>query len=1470
MTTVSDASANVNVDSSVSVDNLFQVSSFKVIYVYETPTVGGHEGLLNVGDATLHTNKTVEELLAESLSPIHGDNYFITSLEINETAKRRIDEQTLTADIPYNLLFACLAVQTPVLEEAEDGHGLRQVFTPFRDKDVHRMLVRNGIERRTVSQRRGSVNTGEWFVADLQSVKNGIYNVITGNRVGLITSDDDSVDSDIVLREEQEAAVKHGLRRLRGGSTSSPKKVLWSAIMRFGKTFASYELIRRMFPTGSGSRVLVLTHRPAVIDGWRDDFRKMNLDRQGWVFSSRQTRDHDFEDVATGTEGLNQVYFASIQDLRGSGSADSEELRKNQLVFDTEWDLVITDEAHEGTGTDLAEWLYNSLTTPRHLALSGTPFNLVEDYSEDDVFSWDYIDERKAFERFSLEYPMDVNPYADLPVLKMFTYNIEENFRNSSYSSGGSFNFNSFFKTIESDDGVISFVNENDVLDLLDLMSRNDRRIRDRVVDSRFFPFSTVEFRGLFKHTFWLVPSVAAGAALKSLLASHAVFSDYETINVAGDTIEAQSNALNSVVTAIRAVDSGFSNKRGTITLSVGRLTTGVTVPEWTGVFMLSNMNSAQSYMQTIFRVKSSGKFSDGTVKDAGYVFDFAPQRALSMVSRVSGLNADDNRENRERAEEFLHYLPIIAEPGSRFVKYDVNSLMDTTRKVFIERAYSSGFSTPAIFNFGDYAMTNEDVEKFNRFKSIVGVTATVPPSNRITITDSEGLNELADAGTDNDNEATVGNPGEPNTETVTPTDEVNSNAESRRRKVARQILGAVAIRIPLLVAFARLDGNVDRITLDNFPDIVSDETWEIFFPAGFKKTGEEGSWEFAKRFFNRAIFEGAVQEVRNRVANANNISDPLERAVEIISLFNTFKNPDKETVLTPAAVVNKQYVDTVGGFQLLNMDNEWSILNENGEPVYCDNTEISENNYTLNPTWSIPEGNENIWVNPDTTILDINSKSGLYALFAAINLYQAALGQLTEEERTTVDLNQIWAESANRVYVNCRDSYSKEIAQGVLYRSRDHGIVNASVVDIITLINHLNTVRNVEIENVLRLIFNPTDFNKVNKRVDILLKKNGQELKTFIEQLNEKIERENRLTDRFTAVVSNPPYQIDTGGKRHQVYPTFYMVSRVIANHLSMIFPLGWQTSTGRASGSSLHKDIRSDKGIISVDNYYEKPKESPIVLFQSAGTGGVNIIHRSTGYDNNGKVKFFEYGEYIEDRDLVNVKYWSDETDVIFKKLETWIQNAGIDSMFSHVAPRGQHVKSSTWLYKKEEDPLISLTPKPDWVKIYGNFEGNRGARKSWLWVNPEHPNLNFGRGNFTLSKYKIMWSVTGGAYKARRESNTLGIFKPNEIGSGQYIGIYFDVPELAKNYQSYMNTKLHQFCLFEFSPENSFSAYANIFTYVPDLSTITNPRTGKVGWESDWTDADLKTLLADVITEDEWAYIERVALESDGGRE
>ena len=758
----------------------FSSLKLKLIYVFRINDAA-HERCLKIGEATCDDESVI------GLAP--------NSKPLNEAARKRISQYTQTAGIRYELLHTELTLY--------NRGGLRS----FNDKEVHAVLERSGVKRKVFDKEN---KANEWFVTTLDVVKRAIAAVKEG-RESLLPGEVAHGRSPIVFRPEQREAIEKTEKQFRKGN-----QMLWNAKMRFGKTLSALQVIKDM----DFRRTLILTHRPVVDSGWFEDFGKIFYNRKDFAYGSKNNGEsHASLEQRAKVEGLHYVYFASMQDLRGSELVGGN-FDKNNEVFATPWNLIIVDEAHEGTQTELGKAVMVELVKDdtKVLRLSGTPFNLLDDFKEDEIYTWDYVMEQRAKQEWDKTHFGDPNPYAALPAMNIYTYDLGR-LLSEFADEDVAFNFREFFR-VDKDGG---FVHERDISAFLNLLTKEDK-------DS-CYPFASEEYRGVFRHTLWMVPGVKEAKALSALLQRHPVFQYFHIVNVAGDGDEDEENhdALEMVNEAI----GKDPDATRTITLSCGRLTTGVSVPAWTAVFMLSGSynTAASSYMQTIFRVQTPATIN-GRVKEQCYVFDFAPDRTLKVLAETAKISAKAGKTSQNDRKTMGDFLQL--------------------KKVYVERVVRNGFEDNSLYNDELLKLDDVELQEFDNLKKIIGQTKAMPKTNQVDI-NNQGLNNEE---YEEKEKLEKKSKKELTEEEKRRLEELKK--KTKNREAAISILRGISIRMPLLIYGAELDNEDEEITIDNFAEKIDPRSWEEFMPKGVSKQ----KFNAFKKYYDPDIFRAAGKQV--------------------------------------------------------------------------------------------------------------------------------------------------------------------------------------------------------------------------------------------------------------------------------------------------------------------------------------------------------------------------------------------------------------------------------------------------------------------------------------------------------------------------------------------------------------------------------------------------------------------------------
>jgi len=627
------------------------------------------------------------QIYAYTLPEVPNHNEYIKVGETSRVVEKRISEQTGTAGLNPKILFTKLAKKS-------DGIW-------FHDKELHRFFRLNNIDKKNFN---GTAD--EWFYF------NGTPEKAEELTDKFINKDYDEVQIsdhqiDYILRNEQSKAVE--VTKAYIDSKENPREFLWNAKPRFGKTLTTYDLARKL----NAANILIVTNRPAIANSWFDDFQKfvawqepnMKFVSEADALKEKALSRKEFLNVME--EDSSQVAFISLQDLKGAAFAGGG-YEKLDWVGKLHWDLLVIDEAHEGVDTAKTDKAFDRIDRDFTLHLSGTPFKALADnkFNEDQIFNWSYVDEQEAKENW--DYIVASNPYENLPTLSLFTYQMSEVIEGQAKEGltldddknvDFAFDLNEFFKT----KGEGKFEHEYDVWNFLNNLS-----------DGKF-PFATTQHREELAHTFWLLPRVASAKALEKILRDHPVFSEYKVILAAGDGISIpDEDNLEEDGTDIKSNEKSFDKVRQaikendkTITLSVGQLTTGVTIPEWSAVIMLNNIKSPSLYFQAGFRAQNPYEFvKNGQLyrKENAYIFDFAPERTLQLFDEfainLSGEKKKPTDEQRKKKiKEFLNFFPVIGEDETGEMKeLDATEVLKIPNNIKATEVVKRGFMSNLLF----------------------------------------------------------------------------------------------------------------------------------------------------------------------------------------------------------------------------------------------------------------------------------------------------------------------------------------------------------------------------------------------------------------------------------------------------------------------------------------------------------------------------------------------------------------------------------------------------------------------------------------------------------------------------------------------------------------------------------------------------------------------------------------------------
>ena len=733
----------------------YKITQSRLLYVLSIND-RKHQDLLKVGEVF------VDNEVADSPS----------KQELAKAVRTELDKRSYMRGVTYHIEYVECTTYAGSTEcyKADDVYRtLRSLNIPCKSLDKYKDPITGKTEDADI-----------WFAASINDVFSAIKQIKDGNGAGY---------GAIKFRPEQDAAIKDTVAHFK---KPKGKAFLWNAKMRFGKTLSGLQVAKEM----GYKSTLIITHRPVVDKGWHDDFKKIFGSMPQYSYATRMSDNDatggDFYSLTRKVDAGERklIFFVSMQYLRLSRFVGGKERNEDPLkkaIMQYDWDFVMVDEAHEGIEADAGARVMNKLKkeNTRILSLSGTPFNLLDKYEEGEIYTWDYVMEQRAKHEWDDKHFGDPNPYAELPQMKILTFTLPKMIRDEAIENNEVFKFHEFFRVwTEADKSSLQRLidNETSALKRVELQSklaeiRIDkfvhegavRRFLDKLVeesDTSMYPFSTDEFRDHFKHTFWLLPGVKEAAALKELLDEHDIFGTdngmFHIINAAGDgNIEDKDgSALADVEDNIRGnTKKNIIKKEYTITLSCGKLTTGVSVPEWTAVLCMkgSENTPAANYMQTIFRVQTHAVL-EGRQKTECYVFDFAPDRALTAVAETAKMAVDakgiskkmlkrKQKEEEEHLEAFIKLCPVLSmDEGEMGKPFSANRIFEKLSNVYIERAVRSGYSDNSLYNHDQLMnLTPEQEKVLGDVHDLLGSMPALFKPEKITIND-QGLGDDKEA----------------------------------------------------------------------------------------------------------------------------------------------------------------------------------------------------------------------------------------------------------------------------------------------------------------------------------------------------------------------------------------------------------------------------------------------------------------------------------------------------------------------------------------------------------------------------------------------------------------------------------------------------------------------------------------------------------------------------------------------------
>lgn len=1045
------------------------VPNYHIIYAYRKLEDSAPFGQLNVKIGQTDRNLDfILECKAKGMSDIQLDDL------IYESARQRIQEQTKTAQVKYEII--------------------RVALLPMTDTELRKQM-----------QVYGATKSGGEFVFTSADLLHSVFDMSMPYKT-------------LKLFPYQKPICTKIQRHLQNNHATN---VLVYAVPRFGKTIV---VTKAIYDLGRPIKTLILTNRPNVCHEWRMAHYKVHRTAKYFYTKDDYTKDK----VKDPTRSI--TVFSSLQSVKNGGDFSNGSLKgeisgKYKDIFETHWDIVVLDEAHEGLKTLKSQGVLGALSYDSVVAVSGTPFNIMDDY--DLVLSFDLLDELEQRKN-------DKNGHwLKVPEMRFFAYDLSGS--HAGFIDNGVFNFAKLFET-ETKDGKVAFVRPDDVKNFI---NRVCRQAKYPLPEDENFPFATDEFAKEFAHTFWVLPGVSACKAMSKLLENHPFFGNYKVVNVAGGGIDAEK--------AVELVRSAINLHDKTITLSCGRLNTGVTIPEWSGVLMLDNTTAAIRYIQTAFRAKSmyENKYT-GNFKKYATIFDFNPDRILQVCSDYVATRTQVNTaEHRETLERLLQGLNVFYAQGNKLVALDTTKIAAPLTKSMAETVTKNGFSSPYILT----PLVRHIDE--NTQALLDTITANMPglkPSVRERIVVSKSF--LSDLKKMNEQPE------------YKPNAKVVKQVNDKLRKMELVLLG-ITVRLPYLLL-------ISGFTPDNFDLVklrsqIDKNTWDDFMGRLTQK-----QWEAFVKFIDPEVCREAFRQTLEKFYHCLSLP-PLQMFVAWCEMVSTFKNPAKEAVLTRLELVQKQTKEFTGGIEVFDKDSNW--LTTNGkQPIFYG--AIKGGDTFVKPNL---EGFNSYGIyHKNTKVLDFFAKTMFYPLMSAFNIIYAIAPNYHElDEQKQVELfNQV---VENNVYAATKYPYSKKLANLIL-GAKGAKRTNVALIDEVELFEHLFKAAENDRNKILAWVHSPIGKTwEAEKRFSLVKNYKDNTKAGWAKFVKKYCQGKEKL---FDLTVSNPQYsKLVKGEKLKSIYHYYAWCAQAISKKVALVHLSRWMHVSGGKNMDLFRKQELSSK---------------------------------------------------------------------------------------------------------------------------------------------------------------------------------------------------------------------------------------------------------------------------------------------------
>lgn len=1368
--------------------------------------------------------------------------------DVNERIKQQVE--TAAIKLKYQLLWSAPAF----FKNGKDS---------FIDKAFHRFLEKKGIQRK--------VELGqEWFYFNGEPFKSKeLFDLFREEGFAALQSDNGKIE--YKLRDEQEEAVGKALDFFQKNKKG---EFLWNAKPRFGKTLASYELVKRLKAT----KVLIVTNRPAIANSWFEDF---DLFVEGYSFISETS---SLKNKATLSREQHiaikpikpLITFLSLQDLKGSkyfgGNFD-----KLRWVADLEWDLLIIDEAHEGIDTGRTDAAFDVIKRQYTLHLSGTPFKALanQKFPQEAIYNWTYLDEQLV-KKSELQQG-DIGDHTDLPELKLFTYRISQMITNQvnegieidNETRDFAFDLNEFFRVKDK-----KFVHENEVKDFLRNLSTNKK-----------YPFSTPELRNELRHTFWYVGNrVESVKALEQLLKKDPVFENYKIIVAAGDgkSFEEEENDFAGNESSFEKVKKAIRENEKTITLSCGQLTTGVTIKEWSAVLMLTDIKSPALYMQAAFRAQNSYKEirKEGLyLKKSAYLFDFAPTRVLEIYDQfANGLNPKavkgeiTGKKREENIQELLNFFPVISEDVSgEMVELDAEKVLTFPNALAASEIVNARFMSNLLFNDSLKGVFNfpKEVEEILEKMQIEKNKRIQKTTNTLDLDEAKKINNNLTKEITNNTEIILGEKiFKTNTERV-----VDNLLELNNENICdKELIEKVTeVAEPLIAKYKEVYKATQA------------ETNEVTKQIQERVKAIAVEYNNAEIKDSETLKQKLIQTIEVDFVN-NNVTKKEEEKVDKVQKTKEDEIRDRLRSFTrtiPMFIMANSSIDeiTIDNFDAVIDDKDFleltSITKEEFHKLR-DGFNYEEdgirktfqgvfNKYRFNASiaeFKLKKDQLANYFTAEEDIFELIPNQKTNQIFTPKKVVQMMINQLEEHDpslfsrtdSTFIDLymksGMYITEIVKKLFSNTRKRYnSDEHCLKHILENQVYGLAPTPILQGITQ----------------SYIFGFDIENKISRKNFI---QHDMTLEAQQGKAKEKLEELFKLNKdmKFDAVVGNPPYQesIDGYNRQEPIYQYFYDSAENISHKYCLISPARFLFNAGLTKKEWNLRMLNHPN--ISVVYYNPNSNE----LFQNTDIkGGVAAIL----YDRNkifGPIKNFipnddlkKIASHFEDNPNVNLPsiMFGGRSDLKFNDEFIKDYPNSVADRLSQIQEKHPEV---TELGPNEEYELKSSTlevlhyafknEKPKLLDEYYSILGLINGKRAWRWIEKKYMQPRYPNNN-NIDKYKIFVPKANGSGTFGEILSTPIVGKPSESTTSTFISIgSFDTEIEATNALKYLKTKLLR-CLLsvlKITQDNPPLKWSMIPTQ--DFSNNSD-----IDWTKSISEIDKQLNIKYGLTDDEIAFVE-----------